>query len=197
MHDRPNYPGGPIVNYRRLLPEMVNRGHDIHLIPFYHDAYPNAEYVESNGVKIYPTKHSHTDLAVKNILGVIEKVQPDAFIPDVSTPGCFAGYWVRQSGIPVVNTLRSDDSNNMGRALYFSHPKYNRQLSGVVCVSNYLKDQLLGKLAPYVSQTVTIPSGVDIPDEIDLSNWIVKADIEWIKNCPLPENEVFMRMSNI
>jgi hypothetical protein len=35
--------------------------------------------------------------------------------------------------------------------------------------------------------------GVDISGE-DLSLWIVKSNIKWIKNCPLPENEVFMRL---
>ena len=28
----------------------------------------------------------------------------------------------------------------------------------------------------------------------DLSKWKVKKDIEWIKNCPLPKDEVFMRL---
>lgn len=29
---------------------------------------------------------------------------------------------------------------------------------------------------------------------IDLGKWKVKADMEWIENCPLPLNEVFMRL---
>lgn len=29
-YDRPNYFGGPITNARRLLPELVKRGHEIH-----------------------------------------------------------------------------------------------------------------------------------------------------------------------
>jgi len=31
-----------------------------------------------------------------------------------------------------------------------------------------------------------------VPD-IDVSAWNVKANIEWIKDCPLPNDEVFMR----
>jgi molybdenum cofactor biosynthesis enzyme MoaA len=30
---------------------------------------------------------------------------------------------------------------------------------------------------------------------LDVSNWIVKKNITWIKNCPLPEDEVFMRIN--
>jgi hypothetical protein len=29
--------------------------------------------------------------------------------------------------------------------------------------------------------------------ELNLSCWKVKPNIKWIKNCPLPEDEVFMR----
>jgi hypothetical protein len=41
--------------------------------------------------------------------------------------------------------------------------------------------------------------GVNISklDEIDLKNWQVKKNIKWIKNCPLPKDEVFMRLENI
>lgn len=35
--------------------------------------------------------------------------------------------------------------------------------------------------------------GIDI-DDIDVSCWNVKSDMMWIKDCPVPENEVFMRL---
>ncbi len=34
--------------------------------------------------------------------------------------------------------------------------------------------------------------GIDVR-RLDVSGWTVKRDMEWIKNCPLPEGEVFMR----
>ena len=34
---------------------------------------------------------------------------------------------------------------------------------------------------------------IDILTEFDLKNWVIKRDIEWIKNCPLPQDEIFMR----
>lgn len=30
--------------------------------------------------------------------------------------------------------------------------------------------------------------------DINTSKWIVKSDIQWIKNCPLPKDEIFMRL---
>lgn len=35
--------------------------------------------------------------------------------------------------------------------------------------------------------------GIDISD-IDVSAWNVKSDMVWIKDCPVPVNEVFMRL---
>jgi pyruvate formate-lyase activating enzyme-like uncharacterized protein len=43
------------------------------------------------------------------------------------------------------------------------------------------------------SLRLNIFEGIDI-EGIDLSKWIVKSDIKWIKNCPLPLDEVFMRL---
>lgn len=37
--------------------------------------------------------------------------------------------------------------------------------------------------------------GVDISG-IDTEGWQVKKDIEWIKNCPLPEDEQFLRLQS-
>jgi len=34
---------------------------------------------------------------------------------------------------------------------------------------------------------------VEIPTDLDLSDWGVKKDIEWAENCPLPKGEVLMR----
>jgi hypothetical protein len=43
------------------------------------------------------------------------------------------------------------------------------------------------------SLRLNIFKGIDTGD-IDLSLWKVKKDIEWQKNCPLPKDEVFMRL---
>jgi hypothetical protein len=35
--------------------------------------------------------------------------------------------------------------------------------------------------------------GVDLTG-VDVTHWKVRTDIEWVKDCPLPEGEVFMRL---
>lgn len=43
------------------------------------------------------------------------------------------------------------------------------------------------------SLRLNVFKGIKLPEDIDLHMWKVKSDIEWIKNCPLPKNEVFKR----
>jgi hypothetical protein len=42
------------------------------------------------------------------------------------------------------------------------------------------------------SLRLNVFKGIDL-GSLDLSLWQVKKDMEWIKNCPLPHDEVFMR----
>lgn len=44
------------------------------------------------------------------------------------------------------------------------------------------------------SLRLNVFKGVNI-DGADVSAWEVKKDIEWIKNCPLPEGEIFKRLA--
>ncbi len=52
---------------------------------------------------------------------------------------------------------------------------------------------LYGKLLRLnVFKGVSIPMGFELSG--DAYHWLIKDEIEWIKNCPLPEGEVFMRL---
>jgi hypothetical protein len=42
------------------------------------------------------------------------------------------------------------------------------------------------------SLRLNVFKGVSVPKT--WSNWIVKKNMVWIKNCPLPEDEVFMKL---
>jgi MoaA/NifB/PqqE/SkfB family radical SAM enzyme len=43
------------------------------------------------------------------------------------------------------------------------------------------------------SLRLNVFKGIDI-GKLYAEGWVIKTGIEWIKNCPLPENEVFMRL---
>jgi len=47
------------------------------------------------------------------------------------------------------------------------------------------------------SMRLNVFKGVTLPKEIDVSNWKVRWDMEWIKDCPLPEDEVFMKLKGV
>lgn len=164
LYDRPNYPGGPIINYLRLLPMLVEQGYEVHVLVMYNSDFPNARELKRRGVHTHVTSFIvDSRKAVSWILKQVENIQPDVFVPDVSTPGCFAGKWVKASGIPVVNSHRSDDENNWGKAIYFSDEKYGFATSAIFCVSSYLLGQLEQKVRNPNLVTAVIPSGVPIP----------------------------------
>ena len=48
-----------------------------------------------------------------------------------------------------------------------------------------------------LSLRLTVFKGVEIPSHLDLSLWKVKKDMEWIPDCSLPENEVFMKVPDL
>jgi hypothetical protein len=43
------------------------------------------------------------------------------------------------------------------------------------------------------SLRLNVFSGIEIYPDVLQNPWVVKRDITWIKDCPLPEDEVFMR----
>lgn len=45
-----------------------------------------------------------------------------------------------------------------------------------------------------LSLRLNVFRGIKVPYGYISDDWVVKDNIDWIKNCPLPEGEVFMRM---
>ena len=165
MYDRPNYPGGPIINYTRILPILVKQGYDVHALVLYWDDYPNARQISEQQVHIIPKKFSiYTKEDVHWMLQKAAIIQPDIFIPDVSTPGCFAAYWLQKSGIPCINSHRSDDELNWGKALYFSDAANKFNVNAIFCVSDYLRKELWAKIDKPNIHSKVIPSGVNISE---------------------------------
>ena len=142
-------------------------GFDVHLLAFYREDYPNARFLNTQGVKIYPKQIAslYTEDIAEWILQQAAQIQPDVFIPDGSTPGCFAGKWLRASRIPVISAHRSDDETK-GRATYFGSARSPYASTGIVCVSAYLRDELIRRVRNPKLLTKVIPSGVEIPDGV-------------------------------
>jgi hypothetical protein len=64
-----------------------------------------------------------------------------------------------------------------------------RDVSSFIGLNLAIKDCCAGKI-----MRLNVFDGIDLTG-IDLSLWKVKDHIHWIKDCPLPEGEVFMRIA--
>jgi organic radical activating enzyme len=49
-------------------------------------------------------------------------------------------------------------------------------------------------VVPSKSLRLNVFEGVALPDDLDLMGWVVKRDMVWLPNCPLPANETFCRI---
>lgn len=55
-------------------------------------------------------------------------------------------------------------------------------------VCKFLRD------APRKSLRLHVFKGITLPDDLDLTGWVVKRNRVWLPNCPLPANETFCRI---
>jgi glycosyltransferase involved in cell wall biosynthesis/SAM-dependent methyltransferase len=163
-HDRPNYRGGPIVNARRLLPELVRRGHDVHCLLHYSGDHASAaENLRAQGVEVHAERRPwSTESGIRQILTLARAVSPDAFVPNLSVTGWFAARWVREAGIATVACHRSDDAFYAGMVEQFVCGPKEWAVSGLVCVSQGLHDRV-AKRHPRHTRLAVIPSGVPLP----------------------------------
>lgn len=167
VHDRPHYRGGPIVNARRLLPELQRRGHEIHVFAFYHgDGAPNAEYLSQQGIRVYLQRFpKYTEDGIDWLLDRISDINPDVFVPNLSVAGWFAARWVRAAGIPTVAAHRSDDAFHWDMVEQFITGSREWAVSGLVCVSRLLCREI-STSSDGSTRVAVIPSGVPVPDTV-------------------------------
>lgn len=162
-YDRPDYFVGPIVNARRLLPELQSRGHEIHCLIFYRRGdSPSSRYLESHGVRCYVRPFAGaTEEKISWILEKVVAISPDVFVPNLSVVGWFAARWVRDSGIPTISCHRSDDQYHWAMVDEFVLGQKEWAVSGLVCVSEHLRKEVAER-RPEHTKLCVIPSGVPI-----------------------------------
>jgi glycosyltransferase involved in cell wall biosynthesis len=167
FHDRPNYFGGPIVNARRLLPELCRRGHQVHCLILYGGgASPSMEYLQSQGVKCFARPMvGYTEGHVRWLLQQLSTLKPDIFIANAFVSAWFAGRWAREAGIPSVAVMRSDEPFCWTMVDEFVVGRKEWAVSGLVCVAEGLRRRVLEK-EPLYTKLQTIPSGVPITSKI-------------------------------
>lgn len=162
-YDWPNYHGGPIVNARRLLPELHTRGHEIYCLVFYKGGHsPSSAYLENQGIQCYRQRlNRYTEKQITWILRQISAINPDVFVPNLSVAGYFAARWAKESGIATKACHRSDDPFHWAMVDEFVTGKPKWAVSGLVCVSDDLR-QKVEERKPDHTKLCVIPSGVPV-----------------------------------
>jgi len=169
IHDCADYTGGPAVNAARLLPELKKRGHEVTALVLWSGkkkAHPNADQLLKKGIKCYFIKFTaYSEEPVSWFLRRIQEIEPDVFVANVSTQACFAARWIKEAGIPTIDVLRSKDSLNLGKASFFAKGSELWKVSGIVCVSQCLRNLLFDGVSEPIASAV-IPSGVVLHDQV-------------------------------
>jgi len=164
-YDSPDYHGGPIVNLRRLLPELKRRGHEPAALLIYHGAHASSvRYLEERGVpcRSLPWR-DYVEPHVRWLLRQVRDIHPDVFVPNISTPGLYAARWVREAGIPTVAACRGDNDYHAAVVKRFVLGDPEWAVSGLVCVAEGLAQRVRDR-HPARTRLVVIPSGVPIPE---------------------------------
>jgi len=147
-YDSPSYLGGPSTWLKRLLPDLRDLGVELEVL-FFLDGYaPNnclcLVDLINHGIACYtfPMKSS-TEQKIHWILSQLTDRPPDIFVPHMLVAAFYASRWIKAAGIPTIGVLHSDDEFYRGvlRQFVFGDPAY--QLSALVCVSEFLKHQVI------------------------------------------------------
>ena len=164
VYDTPDQLGGPMVNARRLLPELRRRGHRISaLILYWGASSPMASVFRDSGIECRVVrKQEYTEDAVRWILRQVGGLSPDVFVANLSVPAFFASRWIRRAGIPTIAALRSDDPFHWTMIDQFVAGPETWAVSGLVSVSAGLLD-VVKERNPRHTRFAVIPSGVPVP----------------------------------
>lgn len=167
FHDRPGYYGGPIVNARRLLPELRRRGHEVYCLVLFGGAEASSVgFLEAQGVGCFArSRVGTTESHVLWILERLKEVRPDIFVPNNVVPAWFAARWAREAGIPSIAVMRSDEPFCWAMVSEFVMGRQEWAFSGLVCVADNLRKRIAA-MGPANTRLCTIPSGVPLSSRL-------------------------------
>ena len=166
LHDRPGYVGGPNAGLRRLLPDLRNRGVDVHVLSLmFGDPMqcPTLGYLRKLGIPCTIARyHKTTEERVRWLLGMLRRDPTDVFVANLMVAAYFATPWVRAAGIPCVGVIRSSDQFHLEFLATFGNGDPRFRQDAFVCVSDHMRRKTL-ELAPQVHHVRQICSSPPAP----------------------------------
>jgi len=164
IYDRPDYFAGPIVNMRRLLPRLVELGHEVFALVLYDRTHPSSlEYLQKSGVRCFAGRRKRfAESNVRWFLKHLELTRPQVFVPNVFLEAYFAARWAREAGVITVGTMRADNDFHWGLVEQFVSKDSAWRLSGMMAVSTELAKSISLRTENEFPLAVN-PSGVPVP----------------------------------
>ncbi|MEI7701328.1 MAG: glycosyltransferase family 4 protein [Planctomycetia bacterium] len=164
VYDWPDNVCGPATWVQRLLPALQAYGIESSCLALCWEAPgPLVRELQKLGI---PVRHTLCrESTEKRILWVLQQVQelrPDVFVPNLVVPALYAARWTRQSGVPTVGVLHSDDRFYSGVQDVFCCGRDVDALTTVVSVSKELHQQTLRRKLRN-TESAWIPYGVSVP----------------------------------
>ena len=167
VYDWPDNVCGPASWVQRLLPALESHGIESSCLALCWEAPgPLVRELQKLGI---PVCHSicseSTENRIRWVLQQVQELRPDVFVPNLVVPALYAARWVRQSGVPTVGVLHSDDSFYKGVQDAFCCGRDDDALTAVVSVSEELHLQTLQRKLRH-TDSVWIPYGVSVPPRL-------------------------------
>jgi glycosyltransferase involved in cell wall biosynthesis len=167
-YDMPQDVGGVSTWMQRTLPLLQAAGVDVevHIMALGGRPGPNCAFYKEQCIPVRWTSwQEHLPYGVRSCLKLLEQSQPDVYVPNCILPAYFAAGYARQSGIPTVGILHSDDPFYWGLVDECIDGIAQFRLSAVVAVSRFLESEV-SQLASARGVTVSrIGCGVPIPEK--------------------------------
>jgi glycosyltransferase involved in cell wall biosynthesis len=167
-HDSPRDISGVSTWLRRLLPLLQMAGIEVemHVMAIGGQPGVNCAFFKELGiaVRLMPFL-THSSYAVRSLLRLLEKGQPDIYVPNCIVPAYYAAGYARRAGIPTVGVLHADDLYYQGVVDEFINGDPDFRVSAVVAVSSFLESQVSsgaaarGVVARRIFYGVPIPAG--------------------------------------
>jgi len=165
----PNQMNGPNIWLQRVLPELSKRGFQPQVL-FLMSSDKPCEVVNNlrkNGIRcITILRQQYTEQNILQILNALKADPPDIFIPNLSVPAYFASRWIKETGIPTVGILHSDDTFHHELIDYFVSGSPEYRISGIVCVSKFIEELVRRAKDDAGIEILRCSYGIDIPKRI-------------------------------
>jgi colanic acid/amylovoran biosynthesis glycosyltransferase len=154
---------------QRLLPELKRLGFDI-VVYFYAAVHPSRcrslKVFSDHGIKCLITRNLGTTANfVRWYLKCLRETKPDVFVPQHVTFALYAARWARESGIPTLAVLHSDDPPCRSLVKQFGRTNNSFAVSGFVAVSVQIADQTRCCVGDEFRISY-IPCGVPMPEAV-------------------------------